>query len=130
MIIHKYEITTPLSLKEINNFENKTNIKFPSDYVSILNQFHELKLKGDLILINNKKGEELTGFESEIWGLNRFEMFNFNWDENMKDFFNFTTQEYFGIADVLYQGVLLIGNSKNNMNKIFVDLPVDNLEII
>lgn len=123
MIDLKHETTDNISINEIRDFQREKGIILPSDYIFLLTNFHELKITGDLASIYSKEKEELSVLFSEIWGLKRFAMFNFDWDEDFHDTFNFKTDEYFGIADVAYQGILLIGNTSANLNKIYIDLP-------
>ena len=131
MINTSYDISDGRTLKEIRDFQTTHKIILPSDYVYILMNFNEFVLSNDHYgAIMSDDGEELTGIASPVFSLEDFHRTNLNWTEEMSSYYNFSTDKYFFLADLHFNGALLIGNNKGNLNQIFIDLPQENDDVI
>ena len=126
MFNKKYEISDPISLDEIRNFQRKHNLKLPSDYIFLLLHFNEFQLEDDAFgLYFNENNEEVTGLQSSICSLHLFEQYNIENRENAEEFYHGTGDKYYRIADLFFQGSLLIGHTPENQNKIYIDMPLE-----
>jgi len=126
-----YEISKGRTLDEIRKFQSANKVVFPSDYVFLLLYYNEFVLSNDQLgAIVSENNEELSGISSPIFSLEDFFRANFEWTTEMESYYNFSTSQYFFIADLHYNGALLIGNCPENINKIYVDLPQTNSTVI
>ena len=127
----KFETTNGKTLDEIRSFQLAHEILFPSDYVYSLLHYNEFILADDQYgAIFSENNEELSGLSSPIFSLEDFSRVNFEWTDEMKTYYNFSTSQYFFIGDLHFNGALLIGNTSKNSNKIYVDLPQSHNEVI
>jgi hypothetical protein len=121
------ECSAPESLNSIEKFEKTSGIKLPSDYKWILLNFNTLRLSEDaMAILFDEDGEEFSGVDGSIFSLNEFahssdpyasiEYVNVKAAEE-------ATKSFFVIADLFFQGVLLIGKTHENENRIFGFVP-------
>lgn len=127
----KYEVAKEHTIEEIRNFQRANKIIFPSDYIFLLLNYNEFVLADDQFGgIISDDGEELSGLSSPIFSLPDFYRANFEWIAEMKSYYNFSINQYFFIGELHYNGALLIGNTPENQNKIYIDLPQTHYEVI
>lgn len=121
-----YETSRSLSLNEIRDFQLKNRVILPSDYVFLLLNYNEFRLANDHVgLIFSEDNLELTGLESPVFSLDDFYRVNCVPSKEAEDYYHGTTDKYFTIGTLLYNGALLIGKTVENLNKIYIDMPLD-----
>ena len=116
----KYECSDPVSPELISEFEKKRGITLPSNYVFILTNCNEFFLADDQFgAILDDEGEEITGLEEPMLSLEDFERANFDLSDQMKEYYNFSNEDFYIIAGLHFNCYLLIGCNAENWDKIF-----------
>ena len=121
------ETSSPESLAEIEKFELANKLVLPSDYKYLLLNHNELMLANDaMAMILDEDGEEISGIDGRLSSL---EQYRYTSDPYAaieyvnKEAAVETVAQFFSIATLFYQGILLIGKLPSNENQIYGFVP-------
>lgn len=124
MIEIDIETASGSSLNEIREVQKRIKRILPSDYVYLLMNYNELTFANDKLGVIFDGDEEVGILEIPLFNLPLFADVNHNRSEEAKDFYRYNENDYLAIGTLMNNGALLIGCKNDNVNTIFVDIPL------
>ena len=112
------------SLDDIRNTQKAIKRVLPSDYVYLLMNYNELVFANDKLGVIFDGSEEVGIVEIPLLNLPMFVDVNHNRSDEAKSFYTYNENDYLAIGTLMNCGALLIGCKNENVNEIFIDVPL------